>query len=193
MEVINCIYNKYNINILAIILAVLIVFGINAIVEKVDVNKIINKPVDNKVVNNIILKSKEEVDILNENKWFLEIEKIGLIAEIVDGTDEETLDNFIGHFSSTPVKIGNVGLAAHNRGYKHNYFSRLKELEIGDKINYYINGHKFIYEVEEILIIHETDWSMLKDTKDNRITMITCVENREKYRLCVQAVIIKEE
>lgn len=191
MEVVNCFYNKNSINILAIILALLIMFGINSIIDKFEINQMVNKAVVNKEENNIILSKAEEQ--LNENKWCLEINKIELIAEIVEGTDEETLDNFIGHFSNTPVKIGNVGLAAHNRGYKNNYFARLKELEIGDRINYYINGHKFIYEVDEILIIHETDWSMLENTKDNRITMITCIENREKYRLCVQAVIVKEE
>ena len=33
---------------------------------------------------------------------------------------------------------GNVGLAAHNRGYKNNYFENLKQLKEGDKI-YMIN------------------------------------------------------
>jgi len=41
------------------------------------------------------------------------------------------------------------------------------------------------------LIIYETDWSMIENTEDNRITLITCVENREEYRLCVQAKEIK--
>lgn len=163
-----------------------------------------NKPIESKelVVENalieekessVILKETNEDEIIYNKKWYLEIEKIGLIAEISEGTDEKTLDDYIGHFVETPVNVGNVGLAAHNRGYKNNYFSRLKELEIGDKINYYIDGNKFEYEVSEILIIYETDWSMLKDTNDNRITMITCVENREKYRLCVQAKRVKEE
>ena len=31
-------------------------------------------------------------------KWYLEIKKIGLVAEISEGTDEKTLDNYIGHF-----------------------------------------------------------------------------------------------
>ena len=140
-----------------------------------------------------MLKQINEDEIIYNKKWYLEIEKINLIAEISEGTEESVLDDYIGHFSETPVNVGNVGLAAHNRGYKNNYFSRLKELKIGDKINYYINGHKFEYEVSEILIIYETDWEKLKDTKDNRITMITCIENREKYRLCVQAKRVKEE
>ena len=178
----------------------------NNIIEnfvKNDVNINLNETSDIEFVNQTEKISSDEIK--NDNnlkkmdlfdvtlKWCLEIEKIGLIAEIQEGTNEEVLDDYIGHFSSTPVKIGNIGLAAHNRGYKNNYFSKLKELEIGDKINYYINGNKFVYEVKEILIIHETDWSTLENTEDNRITMITCIENREKYRLCVQAVRIKEE
>ncbi len=225
---INCFYNKFSINILAITLALLIVFLCSFFFEKVwDKNVVSNsinigyleteeekienkKEVDNlnKVTESVnelnstnkvnkkestILKQINEDEIIYNKKWYLEIEKINLIAEITEGTEESVLDYYIGHFSETPVNVGNVGLAAHNRGYKNNYFSRLKELEIGDKINYYINGHKFEYEVSEILIIYETDWEKLKDTKDNRITMITCIENREKYRLCVQAKRIKEE
>ena len=225
---INCFYNKFSINILAIILALLIVFFSSFFFEKVwDKNVVSNsinigyleteeeKTENKKEIYNlnkatesvnelnstnkvnkkesVILKQINEDEIIYNKKWYLEIEKINLIAEISEGTEESVLDDYIGHFSETPVNVGNVGLAAHNRGYKNNYFSRLKELEIGDKIYYYINGHKFEYEVLEILIIYETDWDKLKDTKDNRITMITCVENREKYRLCIQAKRVKEE
>ena len=37
-------------------------------------------------------------------------------------------------------------------------------------------------------VIEETDWSYLQETEDNRITLITCVANKPKNRLCVQAV-----
>ena len=33
-------------------------------------------------------------------------------------------------------EFGNIALAAHNRGYKVNYFQDLKKLEIGDEIYY---------------------------------------------------------
>ena len=36
---------------------------------------------------------------------------------------------YVGHFENTNLLNGNVGLAAHNRGYPINYFARLKELE----------------------------------------------------------------
>ena len=110
---------------------------------------------------------------------------------IEEGTNEEVLNRAIGHFEETGKNNGNIGLAAHNRGYKVNYFSRIKELTKDDIIYYVINGNVIKYRVAEILIIYDTDWSMLENTKDNRITLITCVENKEEYRLCIQAKEIK--
>ena len=203
-------YNRFSINILALLLAFICVIIFTSLInmffhakenmyerivekESKDVESSENIILNNlSNVSNISNSNNNDINNSKLNKWCLEIEKIDLVAEIREGTDAEILDDYIGHFSSTPVNVGNVGLAAHNRGYKNNYFSKLKELEIGDKIKYYINGNRFIYEVEEIIIIYESDWSMLNNTKDNRITLITCVENREKYRLCVQAIRIKE-
>lgn len=106
---------------------------------------------------------------------------------IKEGTDEETLNKNIGHFEETSLCKGNICLAAHNRGYEENYFARLKELKNNDIIYYFYNNEIKKYKVIESLIIYETDWAMLENTEDNRITLITCVENREEYRLCVQA------
>ena len=95
---------------------------------------------------------------------------------------------FVGHFENTSKWKGNIGLAAHNRGYPINYFSRLKELVNGDKIIYKSQNKTKIYSINLIKIIEDTDRSYLQETKDNRITLITCVENQPSKRLCVQAV-----
>lgn len=129
-----------------------------------------------------VISSKEEADI-----WQIEIPKIGLIAKIEDGTDKQTLDKSVGHFEETKVEEGNVGLAAHNRGYDVNYFARLKELEEGDEIIYQHNDFKKIYEVKKCKIITDTDWEVLENTEDNNLTLITCVENEPNYRRCIQA------
>ena len=44
------------------------------------------------------------------------------------------------------------------------------------------------YQVETVTIIQDNDWSYLQSTKDNRITLITCVKNEPNYRLCVQGI-----
>ncbi len=83
---------------------------------------------------------------------------------------------------------GNVGLAAHNRGYKNNYFKDLKKVKIDDEIIYKCDDFEKKYIINKIEIIENTDWSYLEKTDENKITLITCVENEPNYRRCVQAV-----
>ena len=129
----------------------------------------------------------EENNFTNE-EWTLEIPKIGLKANINYGTTKEVMDKYIGHFDNTKLWFGNVGLAAHNRGYPVNYFGRIKELQIGDEIIYTTCFGTRTYIVDMVTIISDTDWSYLKETNDNRITLITCVENKPDYRRCIQGI-----
>ncbi len=138
---------------------------------------------------------KTDLDVENENEireeakgWKIEIPKISLVAEIAEGTTKETLNQYIGHFEITPKEVGNIGLAGHNRGYNVNYFQDLKLLQKGDEIKYTYNNFEKIYEVEKVRIIKDTEWEYLENTEDNRLTLITCVENQPEYRRCVQAV-----
>ncbi len=136
-----------------------------------------------KVVN------KDEKEISNK-KWRLEIESIGLNANISEGTDFKTLNKYIGHFENTKKAGGNIGLAAHNRGYKVNYFQNIKKLKSGDKITYFYNGKKYIYKVFTNYIILDTDWSVLEENNKREITLITCVENEPSLRRCVKGILV---
>ena len=93
--------------------------------------------------------------------WQIEIPEISLIANIAEGTTKEILNQYVGHFKETQKENGNVGLAAHNRGYEVNYFQDLKLLKEGDEIKYRYNGFEKIYEVEKCRIIKDTDWEYL--------------------------------
>jgi len=132
--------------------------------------------------------SKEELEKTQEDTWQVEIPKINLIAPISEGTSQQVMLEFVGHFENTSDWEGNIGLAAHNRGYPINYFARLKELINGDNIIYKTNYGTKTYLVETSVIIEDTDWSYLQNTEDNRITLITCVENQPSKRLCIQAI-----
>lgn len=131
-----------------------------------------------------------EIQTVNniERIWQLEIEKISLVANISEGTTKEILNQNIGHFTETQKEDGNIGLAAHNRGYNVNYFENLKLLQKEDEIKYKYGQYENTYEVIKNIIIKDTDWTYLENTEDNRITLITCVENEPNYRRCVQAV-----
>ena len=98
------------------------------------------------------------------------------------------MDKFVGHFEETTKTSGNVGLAAHNRGYPVNYFANIKQLKEGDEINYKYNEFEKNYIVIENKIIKDTDWEPLENTQENKITLITCVENEPEYRRCIQAI-----
>ena len=123
----------------------------------------------------------------NLNGWRIFISKINLDAPILEGTAQGILKKAVGHFSQTPEWNGNVALAAHNRGYKYNFFQEIKRLEIGDIIEYQTEQGVRTYEIEKKVQIKETDLSCLENTKENKLTLITCVENVPEYRLCIQA------
>ena len=133
------------------------------------------------------IENKEEKTEENkENEWYLEIPCINLKANIKEGTSKEVMDDYIGHFEETKKDIGNIGLAAHNRGYKNNYFQNLKELKENDEIYYKYKNKSKKYVVTKNIIIKDTDWSNLEESNNNIITLITCVENQPEYRRCVQ-------
>lgn len=152
-------------------------FSVNQEQEN-EVNLIHN--VSNNIINN-------ENKVEEKENWYIEIPAISLKAEIAEGTTKEVMDKFVGHFEETTTWIGNVGLAAHNRGYENNYFANLKKLKEGDIINYYYNGKMRKYIVSKLVIVEDTDWSYLENTEENTLTLITCVENEPSYRRCVQA------
>lgn len=146
----------------------------------------------NTIAEDFVISNFEKQSV-KEDIWCIEIPKINLNAEISEGTSAEILNKFVGHFEDTEIWNGNVCLAAHNRGYDVNYFEKLKELETGDEIFYEYKGNRRKYIVKIRDIIKETDWSYLEQYQDNRLTLITCVEDMPEYRRCIQAVEKKEE
>lgn len=131
---------------------------------------------------------QEQTTTINPTTWCLEIPKIGLRGNIAEGTSPDILNHYIGHFPETVADNGNVGLAAHNRGYNVNYFANIKNLEANDVIYYTHNGVRKTYVVVSKDIIDVYDWSKLGATGDERVTLITCVDGNTEIRLCVQAV-----
>lgn len=109
-------------------------------------------------------------------------------APIRESVELSTLSQTIGHFPSTSIYEGNVGLASHNSGNQGDFFKNLKNIKVGSEIFYQTNYGTKRYVVTVKEIISEEDWSYLKETEDNRITLITCVKGQKDKRLCVQAV-----
>lgn len=167
--------------IIILILAMISIFVINNNIKLVNVQDI--KTDDQ--FENITYDNTEDVwddSVLG----ILTIEKIGLNATVKEGTTNDVLLNYIGHIEETNTYDGNVGLAGHNRGCKNSYFARINELEIGDIIKYKTKFFDRTYIVDNIQVIYETDWSLLKNTKENKLSLITCVAGKKEQRLCIQ-------
>ncbi len=183
---ISVIFNSYNKNYSN---SSILKFGKNGIV-KVQFNNNItysnNTKEENKKDNTVKRKEKEENT--TDEKWYIKIPKIDLEAKISEGTTKEVLDFAVGHFEETSKLEGNVCLAAHNRGYRVNYFKNLKLLKKGDNVIYKIEEDTKEYFVDQNIIITDEDWSYLEKTEENVLTLITCVENEPSFRRCIRCI-----
>ena len=185
--------NKFLIAI--ILVAIITLVGVIFFVIKYPVYKA-NKDAENIVVgDNIDLDDTPIEDIeqiiihYDDEIGTLTIPDISLDnVPIRESVELSTLSETIGHFPSTSIYEGNVGLASHNSGNKGDFFKNLKKIKIGSEIYYQTNYGTKRYVVTVKKIIDEEDWSYLQKTEDNRITLITCVAGQKEKRLCVQAI-----
>ena len=185
------IYTNKNINLISLIITLIIFLILN--IYYFQIQEKIPKDIFQKIKENYL---KNEQTVLNEKEdnyekeienWYIEIPKINLKAPIAEGTDKNILNNNVGHFSNTDLKEGNIGLAGYNKGGKNNYFENLKNLKIDDEIIYKYENYKKIYIIDKIEIIKNTNWRYLNKTDENKITLITGIENETEYRRCIQA------
>ena len=140
-----------------------------------------NKTIEEQVVDTLSI-DKTDKNIIG----YITIEELGIIkAPIADGTDNKTIGKYVGHFENSSYLEGNVCLCSHNRGSEAAFFENLKNIKKGMKIEYTTKYETKTYITDEIKEIEETDFSVLEPTKDNRITLITCIANQRAKRLCV--------
>lgn len=184
--------HKHSINLLTLIIAAIIFIQMNfLLIQIVGLKEKQNATVEVKLSKWKEEKQQTQQVVEDEAVWKIRIPKINLSAEIRDGTTSEIINSYVGHFKETAYETGNIGLAAHNEGYKENYFENLEQLKIDDKIEYQKGNFKKEYQVIQNTIIEESDWTYLRKTEDNRITLITCVANNPDKRRCVQAIEVK--
>ena len=127
---------------------IVVVSLVIGIVPNIQKNNKFNQPEEYTITQEENLaKETNEINLEETEEWKIEIPAISLTANISEGIDEQTLNKYVGHFSATPKIEGNVGLAAHNRGYKYNFFQEIKRLEIGDTIEYQTEQGRRTYNV----------------------------------------------
>lgn len=137
----------------------------------------------------IIEEQIEKVEeTVSDNIGMLEIPKISVYKEVYEGYSLDILDKGLGHVSDTAQWIGNIGILGHNYSQKPSgYFKNLYKLVIGDEVIYHTEFGTKKYKVSEIIEIQDNDWSVMANTPEDKITMVTCVMNNPSKRLCVIA------
>lgn len=126
------------------------------------------------------------IDDLNKKSWAIFIPKINLLENIFEGTDLNTLEKGVGHFKSSTKDKGNICLAGHNIGITVSPFKFLYKLEKGDLLQYKYNNKTYKYICSYKKEIQETDFSHIINTKENCLTIITCIAGKKNKRLVLR-------
>lgn len=174
------------VSIIALLASLLVVvFTLKPKVNSTNDNEVVEEKTIEEQVVEVLALDESDKNVIG----YISIEKIGLEkAPIADGTDLKIIGKYVGHFENTSYLDGNVCLCSHNRGSQAAYFGEIKNLSQGDIITYITKYETKQYEVKEVKQIEETDLSVLNQTEENQITLITCVKNQKDLRLCVVGV-----
>jgi len=102
----------------------------------------------------------------------LQIPKIDLDAYVLEGSGHKQLKLGVGRITTTaiPGENGNAVVTAH----RDTFFRHIVELKKGDEIIVRRNGERMVFQMNGNKIVKPTDISVLKQTEDPELTLITC-------------------
>lgn len=127
-----------------------------------------------------------------ESPTRLVIPAIAVDWPIVPGDGWEELKRGVGHHtgSANPGERGNMILSGHNDVFGE-VFKDLEALKNGDKVQVYAGGRLFTYEVRAKRIVLPGELSVLQQTREPIVTLITCHPYRvDSHRLVVIAQLV---
>lgn len=132
---------------------------------------------------------KEDVDAIG----IMVIPKINVKVLVVEGTGDEVLKYYVGHFKDTalPGEEGNFAVAGHRNYIYNEMFRDIGQLEENDDIIVRTKKGEYTYKVKEQKVIEPTDVEVLNKTKNATITLITCTPGGKK-RLIVTGELSKK-
>lgn len=102
----------------------------------------------------------------------IRINRIGVEAPVLEGTDDLTLNRGVGHIADTALfgENGNVGIAGHRDGF----FRGLKDIRVGDHIEVEEPDRLETYVVDSLEIVSPKNISVLRSTNKPALTLVTC-------------------
>lgn len=108
----------------------------------------------------------------------LQIPSQGIKGIVKEGTDNQTIKNYIGMFkgSALPGQVGNFSVAAHNNIYTE-IFRNLSKVNIGDEVKVTTKTNTYTYKVTSKQTVSPTSIEVINNGTKKEITMITCNYN----------------
>ena len=102
----------------------------------------------------------------------LHIPRLKVVAPVLPGTDDWTLNRGVGHIDDTalPGSTGNIGIASH----RDSYFRARKDIVNGDVITIETVRGADTYRVARIWIVDPEDVSVIDPTEAPSVTLVTC-------------------
>lgn len=169
--------------------------------EKISHNTTLNlftklSPPNQKAVENDLLSNKsmehisleDIIQLKNEGKVLFNMEEqntslyinsVNIQGAVVDGNDSREMDRGFWHFplSGQPGQKGNTVIIAHRFLHlppRTDTFFMLDKVKIGEKIIIQQKDGVYRYTVTETKVVDKNDRSVLSQTYDYRLTLITC-------------------
>ncbi len=130
---------------------------------------------------------------------YIDIPSIDVHLPIYHGTSEEVLENGAGHMDVTALPIGGLNrhsvISAHRGLPAAELFTRLDEMETGDKFYIHILDRILAYEVDQIQVIEPEELEFLTvEPEKDLVTLLTCTPYAvNTHRLLVRGTRIPYE
>ena len=139
--------------------------------------------------------------------FYLSVDKLAIKAPIIQGIDpankakyDEALKDGVAHMIGTALPgagKGNIFIYGHSSstvGSKYSkIFASLNDLSAGDEVAIHYNKADYKYSVSSKKIVAKTDLSVLDQTKEETLTLMTCWPiGTDNKRLVVIAKRIKQ-
>lgn len=125
----------------------------------------------------------------NENKII--IDKININGEYkIQSKNEKIREIVMFEECGRPnIKNSNVVIGAHSGNTGYAYFNEIDKLEIDDEIILYYNNKKYVYLVEEVKEVKDTEVSVLNNQDKSMLTLLTCKINDSSKRIVVISIL----
>ena len=117
--------------------------------------------------------------ILEELNTKLYIDSIDVEGTVVQGVNSNSMNEGFWHFPTSvyPGQQGNSVIIAHRYQYvppAKNTFFNLDKVRKGDEIVVRQEDNEYTYIVSDVRVVEKNDISVLQDTSEHQITLITC-------------------